>query len=360
MSGPVLLDVTCREGEQRPGKSYTTDQKIAAVNALDTLGVEYIQVGFPIAGTQTASVCTGVDVEAKLTGIARSVPKDIEAAVEAGVDVIDVFAPTSERQRSELLGKDEEELHSLVGETVDRANETGLEVHFTAMDGFRTDIDVLSRLFGSIETEYLTIADTVGAKTPFEVSKFLDELPTSPRRLGVHFHDDLGVATANALTAISYGVEKVDVSVGGIGERAGNVPLEEFVVSAEMSDAVSSPALEHTNLIPRSNDVLDALDESVPPEKSVLGGDVFSHESGLHTAAMLDDPRTFEPFDPWGFGGTRRLYFGPQSGTGAARRLLERVGKEPKRGQVEALLGELHELDEPVPKDEALELARGV
>ncbi|MFC7203029.1 LeuA family protein, partial [Haloferax namakaokahaiae] len=329
-----------------------------AVEALDALGVEYVQVGFPIAGEQTAAVCAGVDVDAKLTGIARSVPKDIDAAVDAGVDVIDVFAPTSERQRTKLLGKSADELQSLVGETVERANETGLEVHFTAMDGFRTDVDVLARLFESVDATYLTIADTVGSKTPFEVSTFLDELPTTPSRLGVHFHDDLGVATANALTAVNYGVEKVDVSVGGIGERAGNVPLEEFVASAVMSDELTAPAIDFTNLVPRANDVLEALDETVPSEKSILGTDVFSHESGLHTAAMLDDPTTFEPFDPTTYGGERRLYFGPQSGTGAVRRLLELAERDVTDGRIESLLSMLHQLDEPVPKDEAVELAR--
>ncbi|RDZ33544.1 MULTISPECIES: LeuA family protein [unclassified Haloferax] len=358
---PVLLDVTCREGEQRPGASYTTGQKAAAVRALDDLGVDYVQVGFPIAGAQTGEVCDAVDVETKLTGIARAVPKDVEAAVDAGVDVIDVFAPTSERQRTELLGKDADELRSLVGETVDSATETGLEVHFTAMDGFRTDPAFLDNLFDSIDATYLTIADTVGSKTPFEVSSFLHDLDTDPTRLGVHFHDDLGVATANALTAVAHDVQKVDVSVAGIGERAGNVPVEEFVVAAETSRAVNRPALDPSTLIPRANDVLTALDESVPAEKSVLGADVFSHESGLHTAAMLDDPATFEPFDPAVFGGSRTLYFGPQSGTGAARRLLERAGDDdPDESRVAALVETLRSLDEPVPTDEALDIARGL
>ncbi|KAB1185500.1 MULTISPECIES: LeuA family protein [Haloferax] len=355
---PVLLDVTCREGEQRPGCSYATEQKAEAVRALDRLGVEYVQVGFPIAGPQTDDVCNAVAVDTKLTGIARAVPRDIDAAVDAGVDVIDVFAPTSERQRTELLGKDEDELRSLVGETVDTARETGLEVHFTAMDGFRTDPGVLDRLFNSITAEYLTIADTVGAKTPFEVSSYLDELTTDPSQLGVHFHDDLGVATANALTAVTQGVQKVDVSVAGIGERAGNVPLEEFVVSIATSDAVSPPAIDQSTLIPRANDVLDSLDESVPGEKSILGEDVFSHESGLHTAAMLDDPSTFEPFDPSMFGGSRTLYFGHQSGAGAARRLLIRAGIDPTDNSVDRLLEELHNLDEPVPTEEALDIAQ--
>ncbi|KTG20239.1 LeuA family protein [Haloferax profundi] len=357
---PVLLDVTCREGEQRPGCSYSTEQKAGAVRALDGLGVEYVQIGFPVAGPQTGEVCQRVDVDTKLTGIARAVPRDIEAAVDAGVDVIDVFAPTSEKQRTELLGKDEDELLSLVGETVDTAHETGLEVHFTAMDGFRTDPTFLDVVFDSIDAEYLTIADTVGVKTPFEVTSFLEELSTSPERLGVHFHDDLGVATANALAAVAYGVQKVDVSVAGIGERAGNVPIEEFVVAAATSGLISLPEINESELIPSAKSVLAALGESVPDEKSILGTDVFSHESGLHTAAMLDDPSTFEPFDPSTFGGSRNLYFGRQTGAGAARRLLKRTDVKPTEERVESLLAALHGLDEPVLTEEAVVIARNL
>lgn len=358
-SDPVtLLDVTCREGEQRPGRSYAVEEKVAAVRELDALGVPYVQVGFPVAGPETAAVCESLDVDARLTGIARALPGDVEAAAAAGVDVIDLFAPTSERQRTQLLGQTEDELRATVGEAVDAAHETGCEVHVSAMDGFRTDPAALDRLFGAVDAAYYTIADTVGARTPAEVRAFLADVGTEPARLGVHFHDDLGVATANGLAAVAAGVRKVDVSVAGVGERAGNAPLEEFVVGATRSGfGVTADA---DALVPRCRAVLDALGEVVPPAKAILGERAFAHESGLHTAAMLDDPATFEPFSPAQFGGERRLLFGRQSGRGAARRLLERAGVDPTDERCAALLDRLHGLGEEIGVEAAVVLARDV
>ena len=351
--------MTLREGEQRAGHAYSVEGKVAAARELDALGVAAIEIGFPVADDRTRRVCDELDLDAKTVGIARAVHGDIDAADEADVDAIGIFAPTSDRQREQLLGATREELRETIAGALDRARATGREVHFTAMDGFRTDPGFLRTLLDEVDVPFFTIADTVGARTPRGVREFLGALDADLSGVGVHFHDDLGVATANALVAADLGVGKADVSVGGVGERAGNTALEEFVAAATVGGESVDLSVETADLLPRAGAVLDALGEDVAPGKPLLGAGVFEHESGLHTAAMLDDPSTFEPFDPATFGGERRLVFGPASGRGAARRLLERAGHDPTDELVAALLDALHGGEERT-LDEALELAAAV
>jgi isopropylmalate/homocitrate/citramalate synthase len=354
-----LLDLTLREGEQRPGVRYTVDQKVAAARELDSLGVDYIQVGFPVADGRTAAVCDRTDLSAAITGLARSIPSDVTAAIEAGVDVVDLFAPTSDRQLDHVLGMDRNELSETVIEAADVAHEHGVEVHFSAMDGFRTEPSALDELFAAVDAELYTIADTVGSRTPAGVVAHLEALDTDRSSVGVHFHDDLGVGTANALAAARCGVGKVDLSVDGLGERAGNAALEEFVAAAIVGDESVDVAITEDELLPVTKRVLATLDESVQPEKSLLGEEVFSHESGLHTAAMLDEPSTFEPFDPAQFGGERRLLFGTATGRGAARRLLERSGGRATEERIERLVERLHTSPRELSLDGAISLAEG-
>ncbi|WP_227778836.1 LeuA family protein [Haladaptatus pallidirubidus] len=355
-----LLDITLREGEQRSGYTYTTEQKIAVAENLSELGIEYIQLGFPVADSQTKEVCADLDITAKTTGIARAIQKDIDAAADAGVDVIDLFAPTSDLQRSHILGVDREELLSRIDASLDYAHETGREVHFSAMDGFRTETGFLNEIISRVNADYVTIADTVGSQTPRMVEETLTDLATDLSQIGVHFHDDLGLATANALAASNYGVGKIDVSVAGVGERAGNTALEEFVIAQSREADFTALGVDEGQLIPALESILDILDEDIAPQKPILGKGVFEHESGLHTAAMLDTPATFEPFDPADFGGQRHLLFGPSTGTGAAKKLLERANLDPTDNRIELLLSELENQNKDLHLKEAVALAKDV
>jgi isopropylmalate/homocitrate/citramalate synthase len=154
-------------------------------------------------------------------------------------------------------------------------------------------------------------------------------------------------------------VGKADVTVGGIGERVGNVSFEEVVVSGTLGSSPIDFSVETDRLVPECKEILDILDEDIPPNKPVLGELAYEHESGMHTSAMLDEPDTFQAFDPARFGGELRLMFGPSSGKGASRRLLERAGvKDPSSARVTDFLNRLHDLDEHVSLKQALELAR--
>lgn len=358
-----MADVTLREGDQMPGRTYEPDAKIEAGRALDDLGVAYVQAGFPATGGADRRVVStlAAETDADVIGLARALPRDVEATLDADADVVEVFAPLGDHHLERVLGKTREEALASLRESVDRAHEAGVEVHVSLLDGFRTDLEHVRRAFEAFpDVSFINLADTVGVRTPREVDDRLTSLSTDVdlSRAGVHFHDDLGVATANVLAAADLGVGKADVSVAGVGERAGNAPLEEVVVASTLAD--DDPfGVDPERVVPACETVLNALGESVPDRKAVLGRDAMRHESGLHTAAMLDDPSTFEPYPPARFGGTRRLVFGVGTGRGAARRLLERAGIDPDSDAVKTLLSALTE-EGPIETDEAVELARRV
>lgn len=336
-----LLDATLREGSQMPGRDYSVDQKVSAARALDDFGLPYVQVGFPATGERDREAVRRLagDLRADVVAIARAVESDVEAALAADADVVEVFAPLSSLHLEHAIGKSREEAFAMLGEAVDRIHEGGATAHVTFVDAFRTDREHLVRAFETFDAEYVTLADTVGARTPRSVESILSDLAPDVDlgRVGVHFHDDLGVATANVLTAYEVGVAKADVSVASLGERAGNPALEEVVVAGDL-EYDESFGLDREALVPACHAVLDALDEAVDPRKAVLGEEVTQHESGIHTAAMLEEPSVFEPYSPERFGGERTLLFGRGTGRTGARRLLERAGVEADAETVDAFL----------------------
>jgi isopropylmalate/homocitrate/citramalate synthase len=346
-----LRDVTIREGAQMPGRRYVVEDRVAAGRALDRLGVDAIQAGFPAVGETDREAIRRLAADglsADVVGIARARVGDVEAALDAEADVIEVFVPTSDRQLEAVLGVSHETALSMTGEALDRAREGGTAVHLTLVDGFRTDPERLAETvaaFPSVPT--VTVADTVGARTPDRVRAVVAGLldrGVDGGRLGVHFHDDLGVATANTLAAVTAGATTADVSVAALGERAGNAALERVVIADAVGGADGfTPDLDRSALLPTCRSVLETLGEDIDPRTPVLGEAVTTHESGIHTAAMLRDPGTFEPFDPAEFGGERRLVFGPGSGRGSARALLDRAGVDPTAERVARLLDLLAE-----------------
>lgn len=360
----TVCDVTIREASQMPGRSYSVDQRVKAGHVLDELGIGMIQPGFPAIGSEDREAVRRLAeaTTADICAIARVVEGDIDAAVEADADVIQVFAPVSDLQLKHVLGKSREELVSIASDAVEYAADRGPTVMFGMMDGFRADPHQVQHLYGSIpDADAYLLADTVGSRTPSEVTSFLTELDTTGVELdefGVHFHDDVGLATANTREALRLGVGQIDVSVASLGERAGNAALEEVVV-ASVLEADDHLGIDTDRLIPSCRRVLEILNEEVPDRKPILGEQVFSHESGIHTATMLDAPETFEPFDPADFGSRRELIFGEGTGRAAATALLERAGRSPTDDRVKELLTLLVE-EGPVGLDGALALAKEV
>ncbi|MFB6170685.1 MAG: LeuA family protein [Haloarculaceae archaeon] len=360
-----LCDVTLRESEQMPGRHYTVAQKLEAGRALDDLGVPVIQAGFPVVSERDREAVRrlAAETDATIQGSARAVIGDVDAAIDAEVDQVSLFAPLSSMQLEHVMHKSREEVFERMRDAVDHSHDRGADVTLGLMDGFRTDAEVVADAFERFpDVAFVGIADTVGMRTPLYVEEFLSDLEARGvdlSRAGVHFHDDIGVSVANTLVADRMGVGKADVSVAALGERAGNTPLESLVVAADLERG-EDYGLDRSALVPTCRTVLDALDEEVDPRKPILGEEVVKHESGIHTAAMLDVPATFEPYDPAKFGGQRQLVFGEETGRGAARRLLERVGRDSTdEALVEALVQAFHE-EGPMGEERAEGLAREV
>jgi isopropylmalate/homocitrate/citramalate synthase len=216
-----LSDVTLREADQMPGRSYTAAQKIEAGRQLDRLELPFIQAGFPVTGEKDKEVIKELasSIDASVIALARAVPKDVEVAIEAEADIIEIFAPFSDLQLRHLIGKPREDMIESLSETVEQARTEGIPVHISLLDAFRTDPSVVIDVYDRFpHVEYITLADTVGAMTPPSVESILEEFATEIdlSRTGVHFHDDLGVATANTMIAHRSGVGKADVSVASL------------------------------------------------------------------------------------------------------------------------------------------------
>ncbi len=355
-----LCDVTLREGDQMPGRDYDADAKIAAGKELASLGVPAIQAGFPATGKKDQRVLSVLaeETDSKISALARAVPADVEAALEADADVVEIFAPLETTQLEYMVGRSREEMLEAIQTALDVAREGGMETQLAIVDAFRTDRELLVPVFEQFaDVERITLADTVGARTPASVQTFLRDISTDVdlSRVGVHFHDDLGVATANTQTAYEMGVGKADVSISSLGERAGNASLEQLVAIGDL-EYDDTFGVDQERLVPACKSALSQLSEEFSARTPILGSDVTTHESGIHTAAMLEEPAVFEAFDPARFGGERTLVFGASTGAGAARKLLERVGVEPTEQAVEQYLAALNQQG-PMKTDRAESLA---
>jgi len=356
-----LTDVTIREAAQMPGRSYDADQRIEAGLAIDDLGVARLQTGFPAAGEVERDVTRELSgrVDADTVAIARALERDVEAAVDAGADVVEVFAPVSELHLEYDLGKSREEVLGMVDAAVEAVQAADATARVAVLDAFRTDLAHLRTVVQRFpDVGSIGLADTVGRRGPDSVRETLDALSADVDldRVSVHFHNDLGLGVANVLAARDCGVGNADVSVAALGERVGNPALEEVVVAGELEHG-DAFGVDSDRLIPVAEDVLATLGEDVSARKPILGEEAVRHEAGLHTAVMLERPDAFEPFDPARFGGERVLVFGEGTGRGGASKLLERVGVEPTDGAVAALLDSLAERG-PLPLEEAETLAR--
>lgn len=356
----LLTDVTLREGDQMPGREFTAEEKIECAQSLDDLGVPFIQPGFPVTGEKDQQVVSKLagTTSADIVALARALQGDIDVALETDANIIEIFVSASDRHLEHLLGTSREEMLSMLSEAIEYIHDHGVTAHVTLADAFRTDHDQLVEIINTVpDVPFVSLADSVGARTPATVQEHLDGLTghIEFEQLGVHFHDDMGCATANALAAYRAGIGKADISVAGLGERAGNSALEEVTVACTV-DYDDDLGLESDDLIPVCQNVLDTLAETYGERKAVLGEETAEHESGIHTAAMLSDPATLEPFNPELFGGQRRLVFGKPTGESSARHLLQQAGIDPDGETVDMYLDAIA-AEGPLDLDEALTLA---
>ena len=349
----VIFDTTLRDGEQCPGATMTHDEKLEVAELLDTMGVDIIEAGFPIASEGDFAAVQEIarrTRNAVVCGLARAGFKDIDRCAEAIKPArrgrIHTFLSTSPVHMKWKLQKEPHEVYEMVIAQVTRARNHTDDVEWSSEDGTRTEHDFLCRCVeGAINAGATTIniPDTVGYATPdeyFELIRMVRErVPNSDQaRFSVHCHNDLGMAVANSLAGVRAGARQIECTVNGIGERAGNAALEEVVMAMRVRNDVLPywTGIDATMLTRASKLVSAATSFPVQFNKAIVGRNAFAHESGIHQDGMLKHTQTYEIMTPESVGVKQTsLVMGKHSGRHAFQHKLEELGYQLSGNQLD-------------------------
>jgi homocitrate synthase len=313
-----LIDTTLREGEQFAKAAFRTEDKIEIARALDTLGVDYVEVTSPAASPQSqrdAAQIAKLGLAARVITHSRCVLDDVRAAIDTGVRGIGLLYATSRILRESSHGKTIQQIVDTMGPPIELALKAGLEVRFSAEDTFRTEEADLLTVYKAAEAlgvHRVGLADTVGIATPRQVFALVREVRrTVACDIGFHGHNDTGCAVANAHEAVTAGATHVDVSVLGIGERVGITPLGAFIARMYSLDP-QGIALRYRlgQLRELERLVARICDVEVPFNNLLTGETAYSHKAGMHLKAMVANPGSYEIIPPEAFGLARRLILG--------------------------------------------------
>jgi 2-isopropylmalate synthase len=342
-----IFDTTLRDGEQSPGFSMNTAEKIRLAKQLAILGVDVIEAGFPIASRGDLEAVRMVAKEVRdvpIAALARAKKEDVSAAIEAlkpaAASRLHIFLATSDLHLRVKLNMTREQALEAIGSMIKFGRQHVGEVEFSAEDAGRTDIDYLCqvcRVAVDAGATTLNLPDTVGYAVPEEYGAMFRKIreylgDPAGITLSAHCHDDLGMAVANSLAAIRAGVRQIECTINGIGERAGNASLEEVVVALAVRkdsfNVTTGIRLEH--LFPTSRMLTEITGAQVAPNKAVVGANAFAHEAGIHQDGIIKNPQTYEIISPETVGvPARSLVLGKHSGRNALRMSLRDLGYEP-------------------------------
>jgi 2-isopropylmalate synthase len=340
----TIFDTTLRDGEQAPGFSLRTSEKVELALQLDALGVDLIEAGFPIASLDDAEGVKQVAASVRrpvIAALARCRTDDIERAAEslkgAERSRIHTFIATSDLHLAKKLNITREQCLASAVSAVTLARNYTDDVQFSAEDATRSDIAFLCRIVEAVITAGATtinLPDTVGYATPDEIHDFfktvLGTVPSAAKAVfSAHCHDDLGLAVANTHAAVSAGVRQVECTVNGIGERAGNASLEEIVMGMRVRpDRLPfTTGIRSEQLFPTSQLLSSLTGQSVQANKAIVGRNAFAHEAGIHQDGMLKDRRTYEIMNPADVGvPSTTLVLGKHSGRHAVKHRCEAIG----------------------------------
>lgn len=339
-----ICDTTLRDGEQAPGVSFTTQEKLAIATSLSACGVHAIEAGVPAMGTveqEALQQIAGAGLEAEIVGWCRASRLDIHAAAKCGIGSVHLTIPVSDLHLGRKLGRNRKWARRHIEDCVRDALDRGLRVSVGFEDASRADDGFVAELADRLTrlgVRRLRWADTVGVLEPFDGYARLARLAGAvPGVWEIHAHDDFGLATANSLAAVRAGFTWVSTTVAGLGERAGNAPLEEVVMGLRHLHGVDA-GLDTTRFRALACLVARAARRPLPAGKAVVGNSVFTHESGIHVDGVLKAAATYEPFDPAEVGGRRRLLVGKHSGRASLRHALAQHGIAAGAAELEALL----------------------
>jgi len=341
-----IFDTTLRDGEQSPGCSMNLQEKIKMARQLESLGVDIIEAGFPIASEgdfQAVKAISETCETATVAGLCRTTEIDISRAAEALKKAkrsrIHTFVATSDIHLEYKLQKTRAEVLEMTRKAVRMARNYAEEVEFSAEDATRSDLEFICEVFATAVEEgatVLNVPDTVGYTLPNEYGSLIRTVKErivgdKDVTISVHCHNDLGLAVANSLAAVEAGARQVECTINGIGERAGNASLEEFVMALVVrADKMPfTHSIETTQIYPTSQLLSSIISFGVQPNKAIVGRNAFAHEAGIHQHGVLSNPLCYEIMTPQSVGvPSNHIVLGKHSGRHALAARYNELGYE--------------------------------
>lgn len=373
-----IFDTTLRDGEQSPGASIDSERKIIIARQLGKLGIDVIEPGFPVSSPGEFAAVQQISRElqhVEIAGFARAVKVDIDAAVKATQDAarrrLHLFISSSDIHLNHQLRKSRDEVVKIARDMVAYGKQFVDEIEFSAMDSTRSGRDFVIQLVEAVIAEGATIInlpDTLGYAMPEEMKELFQAVRKEARggdtvRYSAHCHNDLGLAVANSIAAIHGGATQIEVTVNGIGERAGNCSLEELVMAIETrKDAVQAETnIQIGEIYETSRIVSRAMNFPIAFNKPIVGRNAFQHESGIHQDGLLKNRNTYEIMDPEAMGIPRNMIIlGKHSGRHAIKHRLSEYGIDMTEAQLQDVYDKFKETADAqkiVTDDELIRIA---
>ena len=345
-----VLDTTLRDGEQTPGVSLTSLEKLRIATKLDEIGVEYIEAGSAITSEgerESIKDITSQGFGAEILSFSRPLTVDIDYCLDCDVDGVNLVVPTSELHIHDKLNISCDELIDLSNDAVDYCKDHGLVVELSAEDASRSNVDFLRKVYSNAidhGADRICVCDTVGILTPDSSLDLFSKLNDFSVPIACHCHNDFGLAVANTLAALKGGASEIHTTINGIGERAGNTSFEECVVSINRLLPQFSTNVKIDQIYDISKLVARSTGVYIQPNKAIVGENAFTHESGIHSDGVIKNSATYEAITPELVGRKRKFIIGKHMGTHGLDNRLKELGLNVDDIQLKQICDDIKEL----------------